>query len=195
LKFRIQVSNILVKSTPVALFVIGFIILISVLPAQYRDLWFGSIQREISNRTGTTEVRLEIWKISIDSIKENPITGIGAGRFKSFAENKWTLDQNYRERAVHNTYLGVMTEMGMVGFLLFSIFNLAIFYELIVYSRNKGLAMGNENISYMFFLVLVVWAIFGLFGNGEYGKILWLVNGASLGLINAQSIRPVTSTS
>ena len=32
-------------------------------------------------------------------------------------------------------------------------------------------------------------------GNGEYGKILWLVNGASLGLINAQSIRPVTSTS
>ena len=195
LKFRIQVSNILIKSTPVALFVIGFIILISVLPAQYRDLWFGSIQREISNRTGTTEVRLEIWKISIDSIKENPITGIGAGRFKSFAENKWTLDQNYRERAVHNTYLGIMTEMGMVGFLLFSIFNLAIFYELIVYSRNKGLAMGNENISYMFFLVLVVWAIFGLFGNGEYGKILWLVNGASLGLINAQSIRPVTSTS
>ncbi len=195
LKFRIKVSNILVKSTPIALFVIGFIILISVLPSQYRDLWFGSIQREISNRTGTTEVRLEIWKISIDTIKENPITGIGVGRFKSFAENKWTLDQDYRQRAVHNTYLGVLTEMGVVGFILFLIFNIAILYGLISYSRNKGLATGNENISYMFFLVLIVWAIFGLFGNGEYAKVLWLTNGASLGIINAPPFRTVNLNS
>ena len=194
-KFRIKVSNILVKSTPVALFVLGFIILVSVLPSQYRDLWFGSIQREISNRSGTTGVRLEIWRISINAIKEHPLTGIGAGRFKSYAENKWTLDENYQKRAVHNTYLGITTEMGVVGFAIFSIFNLAILYGLLSYSKRKKIDHEKESISYMFFLILVVWAIFGLFGNGEYGKILWLTNGAALGLINTplvNSLKPKT---
>lgn len=185
-KFRVKVSNLLIKSTPIALFVIGFVILVSALPSQFRDLWFGSILYEVQNRTGTTEVRFEIWKISIDAFKENPIIGIGTGRFKSYAENKWTLSEVYQKRAVHNTYLGIMTEMGIVGLCLFAIFNVSILYGLISYSRNRGLEIGNENIAYMFFLVLVVWAIFGIFGNGEYGKILWLTNGASLGIINAR---------
>ena len=80
-------------------------------------------------------------------------------------------------------------------FLEFQIFNIAILYGLISYSRNKGLATGNENISYMFFLVLIVWAIFGLFGNGEYAKVLWLTNGASLGIINAPPFRTVNLNS
>ena len=85
--------------------------------------------------------------------------------------------------------------MGVVGFAIFSIFNLAILYGLLSYSKRKKIDHEKESISYMFFLILVVWAIFGLFGNGEYGKILWLTNGAALGLINTplvNSLKPKT---
>jgi len=67
-------------------------------------------------REGSNEQRIEIWRRAIDAAKENPIFGTGLGNFPAtqdvFAENRSPIN-------AHNTYIEVLVDEGIIGFLLF----------------------------------------------------------------------------
>lgn len=76
----------------------------------------------------TTGVRISIWKITIDEIKQHWIIGVGAGDiktilFKKYKENSINraLDNKYN---VHNQFLETFLGQGIIGFSLL----LALFY-------------------------------------------------------------------
>ncbi len=79
-----------------------------------RDSSFGRIWSvkdtdEVSNKT-----RLEIWKSSFDSIKENPVLGTGLSNFSAEIEK---FGEKYKTTS-HNIFLYIATEVGIIGVLI-----------------------------------------------------------------------------
>jgi putative inorganic carbon (hco3(-)) transporter len=71
--------------------------------------------------------RTNLWAVAIDAFQQHPVTGVGAGNFtvieQVFAVGNVSLDRTsdvIRNAVVHNSYLHVLAELGVVGFVLFA---------------------------------------------------------------------------
>ena len=58
--------------------------------------------------------RFEIWTQAVELWKENPFFGIGPGNFKKISP-----EYLGRERVTHNTYIQILSEQGLFGFIIF----------------------------------------------------------------------------
>lgn len=136
------------------------------------------------DRLGTTSTELtdgdlngrrQIWAAGIDAFLERPITGMGSGVFRTVAGGK----------VAHNTYLSILTEIGIVGFALFLGMLLVSLYQ--VKYQTKWMVS-------LWFTVFLTWAIGVSSMSWEYRKPTWLImafvltNGHPL----AQQIRQTT---
>ncbi|MFJ7977705.1 O-antigen ligase family protein [Peribacillus sp. NPDC096379] len=67
--------------------------------------------------------RTTLWKTGWVMFKDNPIIGVGTGnylvRYKEFVTKYPDLDIGHDEYSVHNSYLKVMAESGIIGILTF----------------------------------------------------------------------------
>jgi len=184
IKFRVNLGIIFVKTVPIAIFTLGFILTLLIMPGNYRDLWFGSISSELIENSGTTATRIEVWSISIDLFKENPIKGVGIGNFSSLAKERWTLAKRYKGAVVHNSYLSILSQTGLVGLLLYLSWNISLIRKTLAASINlEGTTKIASNM-YTLLFFLLVWGIFGMFTSVEYGKFYWLMSGVAIGLTN-----------
>jgi O-antigen ligase len=112
-------------------------------------------QRDLGIRGRLIERGLQIFR-------ENPVLGVGA---RGFADAVVEVGHG-RAHTAHNTYLSVLVEFGIIGFILF----IAIF----VFSMIPNLhAFGIEKI---FYLILFITLCIGIFPiRMEANKILWLM--------------------
>lgn len=101
--------------------------------------------------------RVNLWKQALQTFQENPIMGIGAG----------VLDTPLFLGAVaHNTYISILTELGILGFFLFL---------LIIGNSIYKAAIQSNWYAQLWLSILAVWAI-GIFTlTWEYRKTSWLV--------------------
>lgn len=66
----------------------------------------------------STEYRLELWQASERSILENPVFGTGMGHFRPWIiKNGQVINLPFH--VAHNTYVGVLTDLGLAGFVPF----------------------------------------------------------------------------
>lgn len=97
--------------------------------------------------------RSELWAIAIKLFKDNPIFGIGAGRYVSLSGAGTN---------AHNTYLEILCELGVVGFTLFLI---PLIYTLIKTIKDIRKTSGNkrEEMSLLLFteLFFIIYSITG----------------------------------
>jgi O-antigen ligase len=101
--------------------------------------------------------RVEIWRQSLAYWFEHPIIGIGSGALDS------PLVIN---TVAHNTFLSVLTEVGMIGLL--------IFISILLVVVNRAFRQKKE-LATLWITVLSVWAI-GVFTlTWEYKKATWLL--------------------
>jgi O-antigen ligase len=119
--------------------------------------------------SGTLNERTTIWKAGLQLFPRYPIGGVGTGAFatavKPFLGSKM---------GAHNTYLSVLIEQGVIGFALFSLMFLAIFFH--------ARAVPPEE--RRFVLVLLLTLCVGLVPRAaEFKKVTWLM----LGLLLAPS--------
>jgi O-antigen ligase len=65
--------------------------------------------------------RLALWKEAIDLIVENPITGVGVDSFATAIHESRLLRgaAYFRWHAVHNSFLQIAAEVGLIGFAIF----------------------------------------------------------------------------
>jgi O-antigen ligase len=86
---------------------------------------------------GSAEQRFEIWKVATTIISRDPITGVGLGAY-TYAH--WRLARNSSEafnptarggRDAHSTYLTVLAETGVPGFVFF----MGIFLSVYIYAQ------------------------------------------------------------
>lgn len=72
--------------------------------------------------------RVPLWKESITAFSEHPIMGVGGGAFRVV---------NPYKSAAHNTYLSVLAELGLVGFLLFFLLLVIVFRSIFLLPRRE----------------------------------------------------------
>ncbi|MCK8824299.1 O-antigen ligase family protein [Fuchsiella alkaliacetigena] len=80
----------------------------------------------LRNYQDTLSTRLNMWKVSIDLIKENPVLGVGIGNFKpaAFEQAEKIMGEvpwSSRHRHPHNLYLQIAMEQGIISLIIFLI--------------------------------------------------------------------------
>lgn len=77
--------------------------------------------------------RINLWKNGLEVFGENPLFGIGINNFRSYNINIYG-DSRY----LHNTYLQILVETGIVGFSIFLVFVYLFLFRLLkLYRINK----------------------------------------------------------
>jgi O-antigen ligase len=109
-------------------------------------------KRDINMEDGTVQ-RIEIWKSSLELLRENPILGVGTGDVKDellrkYDEKGMTFAKSYKLNS-HNQYLQTSVALGFIGLLSLILMLLAP----LIY------AFKNKNYIYFFFLIIVGFSI------------------------------------
>lgn len=119
--------------------------------------------------------RLELWKAALFAFVENPGLGVGAGNFaRVYPElaERYGLDIK-AWNFPHSTYLGILAETGMFGFLLM-VFLLGYFlwkaYSAIVSGRDQEPALA-------LFVILIAQYVILAFLDAFPARHLWLIFG------------------
>jgi O-antigen ligase len=100
--------------------------------------------------------RVEIWRYGTAVFPEHPLLGVGSGAFP---------EVNLLHAIAHNTFLSVLVELGIVGFVLFSItLGMAVFRAIRQFKWDSGLWL----------TVLLVWAVGAFTLTWEARKPTWL---------------------
>jgi len=93
---------------------------------------------------GTVKSRMLIWNITLKMIKKNPIMGVGPGNFiitypyYATGEAEALRGTSLLVDSVHNDYLEVCAEAGIVGFVLFLYLLFSVFKASFVLYRGSG---------------------------------------------------------
>ena len=130
--------------------------------------------------------RSEIWKVGLRIVRAHPVGGVGAGNFEQAAPNYVLRPGVLHEsglifssdpKAAHNTYLQVMTEMGVPGLLLF----LAVIVVCLgcalraarLWAQRRDVTM--EALARAVFLALIGMLVADFFISENYSKLLWML--------------------
>jgi len=114
-------------------------------------------------RDGSWIQREELYNAAIGAFKYSPVLGIGAGSNYSWQANYPEIGAN-RSRIVHSAYMLVLSELGVIGFIIF----LAIIYFWIkylwncvrnpnagLYFRSISMTLFAFSISYLLYILIV----------------------------------------
>ncbi len=106
---------------------------------------------------GSVKERLNFYTTAFQSIKNNPILGVGVGNWKiiSIKYSKDIIKEYVVPYFVHNDFLQVMAEIGILGGLLYLFY---IFYPFII-SFREVLTKKTFSLNFMIFLILGVYII------------------------------------
>ena len=143
-----------------------------------------------SGRSGT-------WRAALDVFASHPILGVGAGNFseaatgysesvKGVASQLKLIQQTDIAGVAHNTVLGVMSQLGLVGLILYLGILLFTFKAAVPIAQESGLGTG-------IFLGLIVAMIAGMTLTWENEKIVYVLLGSVLALQLHNSARRAPS--
>ncbi len=128
----------------------------------------------------------EVYSLSLSMIKYQPITGIGMNNFNYACENIDIFKQERCWSHPHNFYLQWLTENGLIGFSIFIIYIILIFYT-VLFSNSTHV---YKNYSFIA-LSIIFWPIMStgsLFKNW-HGIETFFIIGLSLSLMNYYKIK------
>jgi O-antigen ligase len=114
---------------------------------------YASRLTEISTEESSASGRLDAWYTGLQLFKSNPIFGVGYGNFTE-----------YNTLTAHNSYVLVLSELGIIGYYLWFMLLGATYYKIyLIYNYDKKNNESN-NLSHVLFCALssVVIAIFFL---------------------------------
>lgn len=105
-------------------------------------IFFGRIIKNLSNDESKLKVdissgRLKLWGIALDLFISSPIIGIGWGRFSEHISGTYNVLNAGQLNNVHNNYLQLLCETGIIGFILVATPIFSLYYRTI--KRAKSL--------------------------------------------------------
>jgi hypothetical protein len=107
---------------PLAIIAIVFAIMIAIYPAQFSMRSGGDGRLE----TKSINDRVVYLEQSKNMIKENVLWGIGVGNYVEFLKNENSNNPAWTYQPVHNVFMLIWAELGLVGLLAFSILYVTI---------------------------------------------------------------------
>jgi O-antigen ligase len=137
------------------------------------------VQRFASTRSSVEDLslggRFEIWKAGMHAFAYRPLAGYGAGAFKR-AASPWLGEP----RVAHNSFVSILVEQGLIGFLLYSLIFVMVFVAVVNLS-------GLER---RFALILFATAVISMLPlSWEDSKPVWFILSVLIGVSMAQDTR------
>lgn len=119
---------------------------------------------------GSSQQRLAIWKVATGIIADNPLTGVGLGAYPE-AHLRMARRPGYDpwaggRRDTHSTYLNIMAEIGIPGFLLF----MGIIVVVIFRSHRVRKRLGPQNPAFAHQLFNMEVGLYGYMVAGIWGS-------------------------
>ena len=130
---------------------------------------------------GTSDVdittgRVNFWNVAIQQFKENPILGIG---WKSF----WHFEFYGVHYDVHNIYLQLLCEVGIMGAVVFYLFFAISLYRAIKIVIKKNIDMKYKKIALFSVFYQVFFLLYGITGNPLYDASFYIMYFISVAFI------------
>ena len=149
--FLIKKENTIISKTTILIYIFSLLLAVISNNLLLQNSSSNALERTTNISTSSTDQRLRFYKQALNSISKNPLLGIGAGNWKI---ESLVLDKDYMEDYivpyhVHNDYLQVSAELGLLGFLLnYGFYFLTLFFLL----KNYRIILKRKN--NIFFIVL-----------------------------------------
>jgi O-antigen ligase len=139
--------------------------------------------------------RTNLWMAALKTAEENPMVGIGYGSFIFVSQdlllNTPGVDPQVLQRrdegnnfVAHNTYLGTLAELGVIGFaLLFAIYiSTGIALRRIATRAVAAGAPFVGRVAHALILGLIAWASISIFLSAETARMFWIIVGLTIAL-------------
>jgi O-antigen ligase len=157
------------------------VIIVSFLPAAFYTR-VASIVPSMRHQEETFGIRVNVWKVALRMISDNPITGVGLGNFEHSIP-RYGQDVMVGEYglASHNAYVGVAAEAGIPALILFVLLLGAALRDAWFAaraSRQRSEALSLEAIAVEICIVSIL--IAALTGNAERQKYLFFFLGLAM---------------
>jgi O-antigen ligase len=151
-----------------------------------------SLQRLTQFYAGGGTGRTDLWSIAVQMIGDNPVVGVGAGNFQvrepfyasgtiNLPEVQFVIDT---PKVVHNTYLEVLVQLGVLGLAAFG--GLVLGSLALALRRIRAFAEADaadlEVLARGFLTALIAMLAAFAFISAEYEKQLWLFVGLAAAL-------------
>jgi len=164
----------------------GFLVLVVAAGVLYFTQIASPPARERITTADGGSGRSDLWKVGLRMVKAHPLEGVGVGNFQLVAAD-YVLQPGVLVRAevifssapkiTHNTYLEVMDEMGIPGFLLFMVIVVGCVGCALRAARiwsERG-DIGMEALARSVLLTLVGMLAADFFISQSYHKLLWIM--------------------
>ena len=167
-----------------AIFVLILVTIISMLPWLPADLWerLGTLSNFDTDRSLWR--RLSYHVIGWDLFTQHPLLGVGPGNFPyHFIDQayRWMPGRYLIPRELHNTYLEVLTEIGILGFTCFAAMLLLALRNLACTIRTASEPLVRHYAEAMQFAYLA-FLVASVFMPHEYNKYLWIFAGLAIAI-------------
>ena len=136
----------------------------------------GRVSTIVSGQGPNIEDREYLRAMAIEAFSTSPVLGIGYGQFPGYAETV----HGWRRQPVHDTYLSIAAEVGVVGLAAFAwLFGLVI-RDAVALGRGPAAAVSRP-------LLAIILAVLGqsLVSNGEHYRSMWIAMGMLAGVYDA----------
>jgi O-antigen ligase len=146
------------KASSIALLLLLVVGALRLAPLATRNR-LATLPREATE--GTLHDRTRIWKAGLQLFKTHPLLGVGLGAYPKAAYPALRIHYN-----AHNTFLSVLVETGVAGFVLWGLLLATLVWF-------AGLLAARERA--LWFTALAVWAVAVLTVTWEHRKPTWLI--------------------
>jgi O-antigen ligase len=163
---------------------IGSFFLNNQFSTEYFSYRLRSMQYAMQNFDTSWTGRETLWPIALEQVKERLFTGYGYGsNEKVISISSYQLHSKFIENVrVHNTYLKILLETGIIGLIIYIGF--VIILIKLLYKCYIGNKFNNQVLSILYFGLFASWvatAVISFFGySGYLDKDLWIKAGFAL---------------
>lgn len=113
--------------------------------------------------------RMTVWRVGFAAWTHHPFLGLGLGYEISGYDNNWPFRIALRE--IHNDYLAVLFQLGMIGFIAVAEWFVYLWYRF--FKERDNLLAGDVHDGQLFF---IAWSVILLFMVGFSISIYWDIN-------------------
>jgi O-antigen ligase len=175
-------------------FVVGVLVmLVSLATVGYFAFAATEEVRERVTTFGNGTGRTDIWTVAWRMVQDEPVRGVGVGNFQTASihyllqpgailRDEFIVD---RPQVTHNSYLHVLSELGLIGLVLFSFILAAGFFaawrSADEFRRHGDLFM--ETLARAVTLALIALLVADFFASDQLNKELWLLLGLGTALL------------
>lgn len=122
--------------------------------------------------------RVHFWKVAYDMANDNPFLGVGIKRYQRNYNDHDFLNGEYGlNRSVHSTFFSVLAELGYLGFSVFMLIIMFLYYSLLKSYNYLKEIKEYKKLSLIVLSVAISLTVFLVSGNfviGLYQEILWV---------------------